>query len=345
MKTVEAKVATAAHDADARDEKQELERRRLRFDLEPYVLPLTWIAIIVLFGALRPSTFLSSANISSTLSSQAVLVVVAVAVMAPLIVGDLDISVGAVVGLAAMLVCLLNVNLHMNALLAVVIAVAASALVGALNGLLSTVLNLDLLIITLGTGSLVTGVVAWISDTQTITGLSTTLTEYVVGADVLGVSPEFFYGLALVLVAFYVLRYTPIGRRMLMVGQAREVARLSGINVTRVRLGSLIICSTLAGVAGVLYAGTSGSASPTGGTELLLPAYAAAFLGATTITPGRFNAFGTLTAVYFLVTGINGLQLLGAPSFVQQLFYGGALIVAVGVAVWVKSRRLRGSLS
>lgn len=74
---------------------------------------------------------------------------------------------------------------------------------------------------------------------------------------------------------------------------------------------------------------------------MLLPAYAAAFLGATTITPGRFNAFGTLIAVYFLVTGITGLQLLGAPTFVQQLFYGGALIIAVGVAVLVRSHRLR----
>jgi ribose transport system permease protein len=108
-------------------------------------------------------------------------------------------------------------------------------------------------------------------------------------------------------------------------------------------LGSLVLCSTLAGVAGVLYAGTSGSASPTGGAELLLPAYAAAFLGATTITPGRFNAFGTLIAVYFLVTGITGLQLLGAPNFVQQLFYGGALIIAVSVSVLVRIRRQRSS--
>jgi ribose transport system permease protein len=270
-----------------------------------------------------------------------VLVVVALAVLAPLIVGDLDVSVGAVVGLSAMLVVLLNVNHGMNALLASAIAVIASGVVGLINGLLATVLNLDLLIITLGTGSLVTGIVAWISGQQTLTGLSVTLEKYVVSDHVLGVSPEFFYGIVLVCAVFYLFRYTPPGRRMLIVGQAREVAQLSGINVRRVRLGSLVLCSTLAGLAGVLYAGTSGSASPSGGTELLLPAYAAAFLGATTITPGRFNAFGTLIAVYFLVTGITGLQLLGAPTFVQQLFYGGALIVAVGVAAFVRVRRQR----
>jgi ribose transport system permease protein len=126
---------------------------------------------------------------------------------------------------------------------------------------------------------------------------------------------------------------------MLIVGQAREVATLTGINVPAVRVLGLVMCSALAGVAGVLYVGTSGGAAPTGGTELLLPAYAAAFLGATTIMPGRFNAFGTIIAVYFLVTGITGLQLLGAQTFVQQLFYGGALIVAVSVSVLVRSRR------
>lgn len=312
-----------------------------RFDFEPYALLVTWVAIIVLFGVLRPATFLAGGNISSTLSSQSVLVVVALAVLAPLIVGDLDVSVASVVGLSSMLVCILNVNVGMNALLAAVISVVAASLVGVLNGLVATVLNVDLLIVTLGTGSLVTGIVAWVSGQQTITGLSPTLERFVVSTQILGVSPEFFYGILLVLCMFYLLRYTPVGRRMLIVGQAREVAALSGINVRRVRLGSLVLCSALAGVAGVLYAGTSGSASPTGGAELLLPAYAAAFLGATTITPGRFNAFGTLIAVYFLVTGITGLQLLGTPNFVQQLFYGGALIVAVSVSVLVKTHRQR----
>lgn len=140
------------------------------FDLEPYVLPITWIGIIVLFGILRPSTFLTGANISSTLSSQAVLVVVGLAVLAPLIVGDLDVSVGAVVGLSAMIVVLLNVSHHVNAFLAALLAVLAAAVVGLVNGVLATVLNLDLLIITLGTGSLLTGIVAWISAQQTITG-------------------------------------------------------------------------------------------------------------------------------------------------------------------------------
>lgn len=316
-------------------------RRSGGVNLEPYALPVTWLAVVVLFSVLLPGAFLTDANIASTLSSQAVLVVVALAVLVPLTVGDLDVSVASVVGLSAMTVLILNVDHGWNAALACLVAVCVATLVGLVNGLLATLLNVDLLIVTLGSGSLVAGVTAWISNQQTITGLSRTMSKVVVSGQVFGVSPEFYYGVALMLAMFYLLRYTPLGRRMLIVGQSREVAVLSGISVRRIRVGSLMLCSALAGVAGLLYAGTSGSASPTGGTELLLPAYAAAFLGATTITPGRFNAFGTFIAVYFLVTGITGLQLLGAPNFVQQLFYGGALTVSVSVSVLVKRRRVR----
>jgi len=97
--------------------------------------------------------------------------------------------------------------------------------------------------------------------------------------------------------------------------------------------------TSLAVDGGILYAGTSGAAGPSSGLELLLPAFAAAFLGATTIRPGRFNAWGTLIAVYFLVTGITGLQLMGAESYVQNLFYGAALVLAVAFSQIVRRRR------
>ena len=316
-------------------------RKRLRStrglaSLERYALPLTWAAVIALFSFLRPDAFPTGPNLSSILSSQAVLVVVTIGLLAPLTVGDLDISAAAVVGLSAMLVVILNTSLHVDVVYAVIIAIACSALVGLLNGLFSVILGIDALIVTLATGSLALGATAWISDNNTITGLAPSLVNIVVLDRFLGVSAEFFYALIICVVVFYILRYTPLGRRMLIVGQARDVARLSGINVSRVRCGSLLFSATLAGIAGILYAGTSGSASPGGGSELLLPAYAAAFLGATTITPGRFNAFGSLIAVYFLATGITGLELFGAQNYVQQIFYGVALLLAVTASTLIR---------
>jgi ribose transport system permease protein len=91
-------------------------------------------------------------------------------------------------------------------------------------------------------------------------------------------------------------------------------------------------------VGGVLYAGTQGAADPSSGASLLLPAFAAAFLGSTSVVPGRFNPFGSLVAVYFLVTGITGLVFLGVSSFVQDMFYGGALVLAVTLSQIVRGR-------
>ncbi|KAF0957164.1 ABC transporter permease [Rhodococcus sp. T7] len=312
-----------------------------RWDLEPVALPVTWIAVIVLFAILMPGVFLTQANISSILSSQAVLVVVTLAVVIPFTVGDLDVSVGSVVGLSAMLTAILNVQHGVTAWIAVLIAIVVSAAIGLFNGIVATRMNVDLLIVTLGTGSVITGITAWISHQATVAGVSQGLVDAVVGYRILGIAPEFYYAMIIAVVLFYLLHYTPFGRRMLIVGQARDVATLSGIKVNRVRVTGLVLCSALAGFAGVLYVGTSGSAMPTGGAELLLPAFAAAFLGATSIVPGRFNVFGSVIAVYFLVTGINGLQLLGAQTYVQQLFYGGALVVAVSVSSVVRERRRR----
>ena len=106
------------------------------------------------------------------------------------------------------------------------------------------------------------------------------------------------------------------------------------------RWGALITSATIAALAGVLYAGTTGAADPSSGSTFLLPAYAAAFVGATSIVPGRFNPWGTILAVYFLATGVTGLELLGAESFVQQLFYGGALVIAGALGALL--RRLEG---
>src|SRR5262249_28333055 len=102
---------------------------------------------------------------------------------------------------------------------------------------------------------------------------------------------------------------------------------------------AFVFSGLLSAVAGLLLAGTVGGADPTAGASFLLPAYSAAFLGATTITPGRFNPWGTLIAVYFLVTGISGLQLLGLSDWIQQVFYGATLVFAVTLSRLVELRR------
>jgi ribose transport system permease protein len=308
---------------------------------ERVALPFVWGLIIIVFGALRPDTFLTTGNFSAMFSSQTSLLVLALALIIPLTAGDYDLSVASVAGFSAMVVAVLNVNHGWPIWPAVLVALALSLLIGVINGLASVAVGIDSLVVTLGMGTLLEGVVDWMSGSNTISGISNNLVKVVVSGRFLGIPLEFWYGVILVVVLWYFLELTPVGRRLLVVGRGREVARLTGMRVKLIRQGALIASAGLAGLAGVLVAGTSGAADPSSSTLLLLPAFAAAFLGATTILPGRFSSWGCLVAVLFLVTGITGLQQLGAQTYVQNLFYGAALIVSVLLSHAVRSRKAR----
>jgi ribose transport system permease protein len=301
-------------------------------------LLVAWAAVAVLFGLLEPDTFLTTANAETIFGSQAVLVVLTLALLVPLTAGDYDLSVASVLTLSSMVVAVLNVEEGWSIGLAVLVALLVAATAGAVNGALVVLLGAESLIVTLGTGTVMSGIALWISDSNTIGGISEALVDPVSSWELLGLPLAFYYGLGLCAALWYVLDLTALGRRVLFVGRGRTVARLSGVRVERVRWGALVASAAISGVAGVLYAGTTGAADPSSGASFLLPAFAAAFLGATAIAPGRFNVWGSFVAVYFLVTGVTGLQLLGAESFVQQLFYGGALIVAVAISALARRR-------
>jgi ribose transport system permease protein len=214
----------------------------------------------------------------------------------------------------------------------------SATVLGVINGGLVVLIGIDSFIVTLGTGTVALGIVQWISNDTDVTGMTGALPTWTIGNSFLGFDLIFFYGIAATLILFYIYEFTPLGRRLLFVGRGRSVSRLSGLRVNRIRWGSFIACGFIAGLAGIMYAGSLGGADPASAQTFLLPAFAACFLGATAIRPGRFNPIGTFIAVYFLVSGITGLQLLGVQNFVQQLFYGGALVIAVGLSQLARRR-------
>ena len=165
------------------------------------------------------------------------------------------------------------------------------------------------------------------------------LVKSVILTRVFGIPVGFYYALILAAIIWYVFQHTSLGRRLLFVGRGREVARLSGVNVNWMRAGAMISAGVIAAFAGVLYTGMRGAADPSSALAFLLPAFAAAFLGSTAIYPGRFNAPGAFIAVFFLSTGIMGLNFLGVDSFVQNLFYGGGLVIAVSISQLIRGRR------
>jgi ribose transport system permease protein len=313
----------------------------LAYQVERFGLVIVWIAVVLLFGAMRPDTFLTWSNFSTIFGSQAVLVIVTLGLVVPLTAGDFDLSIAQVLTFVSMVTAILSAKLGVTLWVIIPTVLALGALVGAINGALTLYFRVHSLIVTLGVGTFLHGITLWISDSQTIGGVARALMQWSIIERFLGIPIAFYYAIGLAAAMWYVLSYTAFGQQLLFTGRGREVGRLSGIAVGRVRLMSFVASGVMGAIAGLIYTGTTGSANPSSGTTLLLPAFAAAFLGATCITPGRFNPWGSVVAVYFLVTGINGLSVLGFRTFVQDLFYGGALVVAVMVSQLVSGRKER----
>jgi len=319
--------------------RQSLFRGRQGRVIESVMLPGAWMLLVVGFGASNPSHFLTLANFSTIFGSQAVLFVLTMALLIPLTNGDIDLSVGSLAGLVSMLVVVLNVEHGIPIVWCCVLGLTLGVAAGFLNGYAVLRFNADPFIITLGTGTVFAGLAELLSNEQTITGVSSGLTQIIFVDEFLGIPLEFYFGLLIMLITWYVLTFTPFGQRSLFVGQSRDVARLSGFRVERIRMQGFVVAGLVSALAGIFFVGTTGSASPGSGSVLLLPAYAAAFLGLTTIQPGRFNAIGAGIAVYFLATGVAGLELLGAQNYVQDLFYGAILVIAVVISRVLAKRR------
>jgi ribose transport system permease protein len=292
----------------------------------------------IVFSIMEPNTFATTSNFRTIFGSQAVLVVLTLGLMFPLTVGEFDLSIGAVLGLSAVLVAELNAVHHWSLIFAVLIALVFGVAAGAANGFIVVTLRVDALVATLGMGTLLIGIGLGITNLQVIGGIDQALINSVT-TQWFGIPLSFYYSMVAVVIVWYVFRYTPAGRHLLFVGKGRDVARLSGLPVQRIRFTAFVLSGFVSAVAGVMLAGTLGAADPNSGNSFLLPAYAAAFLGTTAINPGRFNPWGMVIAVYFLVTTVTGLELAGLQVWIEQVFYGAALVSAVTLSAIVTRRR------
>ena len=304
-----------------------------------YGILVVWLAVIAVFSILRPDTFFTFGNVQTIAGSQAVLVILTLGLIVPLAVGEFDVSIAGVMGLSLVLVGWLNVLQGWGIVASILVALAAGLLVGAVNAFFVVVVQVESIVVTLGMGTLLTGVAVGIND-QSTGGISQGLVDFV-GNSFLGLPLAFYYGLALTVIWWYVLSYTPLGRYVYFVGAGRDVARLSGIPVDRIRVGSFLVSGLTGALAGVVLAGWLGASDPNVSGTYLLPCFAAAFLGAAVINPGRFNPWGTLIAAYFLVTGVTGLELIGLAGWIEQVFYGASLVLAVAFSRLAGRREAR----
>jgi ribose transport system permease protein len=308
-------------------------RRTVQLGLDRFSGLYIWALFILVFSLWAPGLFFTAATAHTIASEQAIDGFLALAVLIALVTGTYDLSVGAVANLSTIVVTWLQVTEHYSVWLAIVVAVAASCAIGVVNGFVVVRLRVNSFIATLGMGTILAAVQSIVSgNTQPVPPINAVwsdLTQINVG----GFQIVFVYLIILGLITWWLLDYTPAGRYMHAVGGNPDAARLSGVKVGHWVWLSLVGSATISGVAGVLYGSQSGP-SLTYGPGLLLPAFAAVFLGSTQFKPGRFNVWGTLLSIYVLATGVQGLEYVTGVQWLNDMFNGVALILAVAFALW-----------
>lgn len=297
------------------------------------------VLLIIVFSLLKPDTFLTYFNIRSILSNKSVQALVALSVFIPMTANQFDLSAGFNVGISQVLaIGLQGQGMPWEGAVATVLLMGA--LVGLINGVLVTRVGIDSFIATLGTGTVLYGLNAWYTGGQQV--LASLPPAFLDISGSLWVVPApAVYALVVSLALWIVFEYLPVGRYLYVLGSSPRAAELNGISAKRYITIGFVAAGTLAAFAGVVLQSQLQVGQSSVGQEYLLPAFTAALLGATSIRPGRVNVWGTVLAVAVLAVTVAGLNQLGAPFFVEPLFNGSMLIIAVGLAVQAAYRRSR----
>ncbi|SFF93411.1 ABC transporter permease [Blastococcus tunisiensis] len=303
---------------------------------------LALLLAVIAFFAIYPEssdTFFTSSNASVLLGNQSVVALLALAVILPLVTGYFDFSLGAIAATSSVLTAGLMSFSDLSLGLAIAVGIGVGAGIGAINGVLVTRFGLNSFVTTLGMATLLGGLIQWYTGGQTIlAGIDPALPRFG-SATWLGLPRVVFVVLLATVALWYLLSQTPFGRSLYAIGSNPRSARLVGVRVDRSVWTTFVLAGALAGVTGVLQLARAGSATADNGTSLLFPALAAAFLGATAVVPGFFNAVGTIIGVLFVSVAVSGLTLSGASAWASPVFNGAALLVAVGLSHYLGRHR------
>lgn len=296
------------------------------------------IVAILIFSLLLPDTFPTAFNFRTILSEKSVVALLALAVLVPLSAGHYDLSVGYLLGLVHILAIALQVKNGLPWIAAVALVIAIAAAVGAVSGILITRFRVGSFIATLGVGTVVYGIGLWYTGGEQVNG--DLPNGFLAIASVpFGVPLPAIVTLVIATAMWLMFSYLPAGRHLYVLGDNARAAELVGIPVKRYTFAAFVASAALTGCAGVILAAELRVGQSAVGPEYLLPAFAAVLFGATSIEPGRVNVWGTVLAVLVLAVIVSGLQQEGAEAYVDPLFNGGMLIIAVAVAAYLGSRR------
>jgi ribose transport system permease protein len=313
---------------------------RIQSVLQRYSTVLGLVVLIAFFSLKRPHTFPTWTNTTTILSQGSLLGIIAGGLTICLVLGEFDLSIGYAATLGGVVTAKL-INHGTAPWLVVVCALAAGLAIGLVNGLIIAYGNVNAFIATLGTGSIIYGIVLGMTG-----GAGVDFTHHALvalGQGTFHTVPTPVIIMLIVLAVLWIfLNKTELGRKVDAVGGNADAARLSGIRVARIRLVGFLISGTVAAGAGMLLAAQLGASYSDSGTPYLLEAFTACFLGAVTLRENEFNVAGTLFGVLIIAVTFNGLAQLGVSAFWQNVAQGLILIAAVlGPRAFRLRRRIR----
>ncbi len=304
-----------------------------------YGLVILMFGLIVLFSILLPNTFPTALNVRAILSDKAIIALLSLAAMIPMVAGRIDLTVGYGIVLWHILAISLQTSYGLPFPIAVAIVLILGVITGALNGFLVEVARIDSFIATLGTGTILYALALWHTGGRQMVGVLPDGFYALSGTFVFGLPITAYYVVIITFALWIVLEYTPIGRYLYAIGANQRAAELNGIPTRKFVVGAFVTSGMLTALTGVLLASKLRIGQASVGLEYLLPALVGAFLGSTTIKPGRVNVWGTIVGVMILAVGISGIQQFGGSFWVEPMFNGLTLLIAIGIAGYAQRKK------
>jgi ribose/xylose/arabinose/galactoside ABC-type transport system permease subunit len=313
-----------------------------RKDLPRYFLLIATVLVAIFFWILQPK-FMTLENFSNIFSASAAIGTMAIAVVIALASGEMNFAVGAQATLAAIVVgVLLDINgiPYSAAFLA---GVGAAMLSGLLGIGLTLKIGVPSFIATVGVSTLVIGFVKLLTGNKIYYSANWPKSFAYIGQGFIGSIPVIIIAFAIIIAVTWILvDFTRLGRHIFAVGTNMTACRQVGINNKKIKLIAFMLSSAIAGISGIFVASRSLRVEPTLGSNIMMGAFAAAFLGGTFLRPGRFNIQGTVVSVILMTIIQNGIYSTGSGYATGFFFQGVIFLLAVGIIALTRKEGLPG---